>query len=115
MVRWISLGGLGVLFIVNAMAFRAGFYEKGKERLWFGRSMHFLGGFFTAMFWSGLTSSPIFIVSLTLLIGLVWEAGEFLFGLYKPRYMPELRDTAEDLVLDVAGALGWTAVLFLIR
>ena len=57
----------------------------------------------------------LFIIGLTMLIGLIWEAGEYLFGLYRPKYAAELRDTAEDLVLDGIGALGWTAVYFLIR
>ena len=104
-----------VLFTINAVYFRKGFYEKGREVLWFGRLMHFGGGFFVGMLGSGLGFSPVVF---TLAIGITWEIGEYLFGLYfwkfrgTKKYMTETRDTIEDLVLDVVGAAAWALAYF---
>jgi uncharacterized membrane protein YjdF len=88
-------------------------YKKGRENFWFDKIMHFFGGVFTAMFFSGLLKDIGYpsIILLSFLVGVFWEIGEYFYGIYKFRrfgtrdYMIGFRDTIEDLVFDIFGAL----------
>lgn len=71
-----------------------------------------------AMFWSSVISYWLLVISLTLLVGVLWEIWEYLFGiLMKKRgredLMPEREDTIEDLIMDVTGAAIWALILML--
>ena len=115
MLLFISVISLIVLFLVNFTAECKSFYERFS---WFDKVMHFLGGFFVAMFWSSLTQSLLFIISLTLLVGIAWEIYEYFLGIYKlkkigtKKYMIDMRDTVEDLFFDLIGAIVWISILW---
>ena len=115
MLLFIPIISLIILFLVNFTAERKGFYGRFS---WFDKVMHFLGGFFVAMFWSGLTQFLLLIISLTLLVGIAWEIGEYFLGIYKlkrlgtKKYMIDMRDTVEDLFFDLIGALVWVFILW---
>lgn len=88
--------------------------------------VHFLGGLFVglALIWvylfSGILSesektpeikiSPLYIVLGVLLVGLLWEAFEYLIGVFATEKM--FPDTIFDLFADVAGGL--TAYTYLL-
>jgi len=109
----VSIAGLIILFLVNLWGARRGYYRKGEENFWFDKIMHFCGGFFVAVFWFGLTQNSIYIILLTLIIGIIWEIAEYIYGVYKfkktgtGKYMTETRDTLEDLFFDLLGAFSW--------
>ena len=110
--------GLAALFLVNYfVGVKRGYYKKGEKNFWFDKIMHFCGGFFVAMFWSAFIADFLFVVHFTFLVGIFWEIGEYLYGVYKLKksgtseYMTETRDTIEDLICDILGAV---ALLFLI-
>ncbi len=103
MFLFISVVSLVILFLVNFIAARKGFYGRFS---WFDKVMHFLGGFFVAMFWSGLIQSPWLIISLTLLVGVAWEIWE-----YVRKHIGEMRDTIEDLFFDILGAVVWVLAI----
>lgn len=72
---------------------------------WFDIPMHYLGGIVIASFLVPLIPRgrrfTLLFAALTLFIG--WEVFEYIFGL--PREANYPLDTAEDLLLDVLGAL----------
>ena len=115
MLLFISTVSLIILFLLSLIAERKGFYRSFS---WLDKVMHFLGGFFVAMFWSGLTQFPLLIISLTLLVGVAWEIYEYFLGIYKlkrlgtKKYMTEIRDTVEDLFFDLLGAIVWIFILW---
>jgi len=115
MFLYISIPILGLMFLIS----RSSFFMRKKER-WIGwKIMHFWGGFFVAMFWSGLVEYSLLVISLTLIVGVLWEFYEYFYGLYKfkktgtKKYMIKISDTAKDLILDTLGAIVW--VVFLVN
>jgi uncharacterized membrane protein YjdF len=106
---FISAACLAVLFLFSYFGFKRGWYEKKGN--WFSRIMHFLGGFFVAMFLSGLIQGFWQILMFTFLVGVFWEIWEYYYGIYKlkkfgtKKYMTETRDTMEDLFCDILGAV----------
>lgn len=66
-----------------------------------------------AMFWSGLTDYFLLVIPLTLLVGVFWEIWEYFYGIYKfkksgtKENMIEARDTIEDLICDIMGAVAF--------
>ena len=115
MLLFISVISLIILFLVNLIAERKDFSGRFS---WFDKVTHSLGGFFVAMFWSGLTQFLLLIISLTLLVGAAWEIGRYFFGTYKfkrlgaKKYMINTRDTVEDLFFDFIGAIVWVFILW---
>ncbi len=105
---------------ISFWGIKRGYYKKGQESFWFDKIMHFFGGFLVAMFGSGFTRYFPFIIVFTLLVGVFWEIGEYFLGIYKLKKfgtdenMIEMRDTIEDLILDILGACVAVLVLFFI-
>lgn len=106
------------IYGLQLLAERLYWYDK---YWWFDIPMHFLGGFWVAIFffwffgWArvpflrrpvtalnreAIVSAWLFL----LLVGLTWEAGEFLTTNYIGLDPWSARDTILDVILDVAGA-----------
>ena len=70
-----------------------------------------------AMFCSGFIQYWSLIISLTFLVGVLWEMQEYFRGIYKfKKYgtkedIIEMRDSIEDLICDVAGSVAWILIL----
>ena len=115
---YISVIGAIVLLRISSWGKKRGLYKKKGN--WFSRIMHFFGGFLVAMFGSGFTRYFPLIIVFTLLVGVFWEIGEYFLGIYKLKKfgtdenMIEMRDTIEDLILDILGACVAVLVLFFI-
>lgn len=113
----ISIFGLIVLLILNRIGSGMGLYGQRGENRWFGKIMHFSGGFFTALFWSVFFSGWFFVITLTFMVGVFWEIGEYFYGVYKlkksktNRYLTHAKDTVEDLIFDIVGAITLAAYL----
>ena len=101
------------LFVFNIISMYFGF---GFRHYWFLETLHFLGGFFVAMFLSNFTHSWQMILLGLACISFVWELAEYLLVRIKylsklfrkefhtkPEY--KLGDTILDLFLNFAGAL----------
>ncbi len=108
-IYFISAVSIAMLFLISHFGHEQGWYKKKGN--WFSSVMHFSGGFFVAMFWSGLVRDYSLVIVFTFLISLFWEMGEYLYGIYKfKKYgtkdgLIENRDTIEDLFYDMAGAV----------
>lgn len=92
------------------------YYGFGFRHYWFDETLHFLGGFFVAMFLSNFTNSWQMILLGLVGISFLWELAEYLLVKIKvlsklfrksfhtkPEYKPG--DTVLDLCLNFAGAL----------
>jgi hypothetical protein len=107
--------GTIVLFLVSAWGKKRGYYEKGN--FWFDDIMHFSGGLLVAMFCSGFIKYWPLILSLTFLVGVLWEIQEYFRGIYKfKKYgtkedLIEARDSFEDLACDMAGCIVWLFII----
>lgn len=116
MFLYISAIVLGLMLITRYVFNRTGLFTKKGDKSFVWKIMHFLGGFFVAMFWSGLIGSSFVVIGLVLLVGLAWEFWEYFYGLYKfktesiRRYMTKISDTIEDLILDIIGAVAWVII-----
>ena len=124
---------LTIIFLTNFVGMYFGFYNFW----WFDTSLHFLGGFFVAMFMTyylgGIFKLRITDYELTTLkkyliivgavsfIGVVWEFAEYAAAqtLIEPLYnnfgvrayfIGDLNDTIKDLLMDIVGAFAWLAV-----
>jgi len=109
LISYISVVCIAILLLISNFGFKRGWYKmKGN---WFSRIMHFCGGFFVAMFWSGFIQDFWQILMFTFLVGVFWEIGEYFYGIYKlkkfgtKKYMTQTRDTIEDLICDILGAV----------
>jgi len=112
---FVSAACIVVLFLISHFGSRRGWYKKKGN--WFSRIMHFFGGFFVVMFWSGFIQNFWQILFFTFLTGVFWEIGEYFYGVYKlkkfgtNKYMTETRDTIEDLFFDILGAASFLILL----
>ena len=110
----LSVIGLLGLFILNLMfGMKYGF---GFRHYWFPETLHFLGGFFMAMFLANFTNSKILIFVGLAAVTFLWELVEYLIPRFKklPRYYEKtfnvkyvsngLGDTVLDIILNFAGA-----------
>lgn len=118
---------LVIIFLVNAVGMYFGFYMKF---WWFDMSLHFLGGFFMAMFMAHYLMDVkmpsklkgfLIIGSTVTLIGVLWEFAEYLasqtlieplyrtFGI-KTYFIGDLEDTMSDLLMDMIGAFSWLTI-----
>lgn len=111
----ISSIALVVIFILNIVL---GMYFKfGFRHYWFFEALHFLGGFFVAMFFSNFFQSPAAILTGLGVIIFLWELTEYLIAkisrsakylkkTFKQKNItPGWKDTILDVFLDFAGAL----------
>lgn len=123
---------LVLIFLINLPGL---YYQWYLNYWWFDVILHFLGGFFIAMFLTaylkehipgqaGLKSALI-IIGATMFIGVMWEFAEYIANqtLIEPFYryfgvrayfMGDLSDTVNDLTMDILGA-GLFAWLHLLR
>jgi len=111
----VSLIVLTVLFILNLTV--GMYYGFGQRHYWFFELLHFLGGFFVAMFLAGLNFSiPHIFIGLAS-VTFLWELAEYLIDkisgaskYIKMKFRLKTtkitrRDTVLDIVLNFAGAL----------
>ena len=110
----IILAGIFILSLVVGS-----YYKFGVRHSWFFETMHFLGGFFVAMFFSNFTSSTYLILAYLCIVIFLWELMEILnariplltkfikktIKLKLEDITPKWRDTVLDIILDFAGAL----------
>ena len=111
----ISLFGLFTLNLVFGMKYGFGF-----QHYWFFETLHFLGGFFVAMFLSNFTDSKILIFIGIAVVSFLWETAEYLLGKnqklsagFKKTFnlrkninlRPKWQDTVLDIILNFAGAI----------
>ena len=107
-----ALLGIFVLNLTVGM-----YYGFGVRHYWFFQTLHFLGGFFVAMFFASIFSSVSWILIGLGVISILWESVEFLiasapalsryvkkrFRLKSVNY--EWADALFDLALNFTGAL----------
>lgn len=110
----LSLSILIFIFVLNVVV---GMYHGfGFRHYWFDETMHFLGGFFVAMFLSSFTHSWQIIFLGLAGISFLWELAEYLLvrikalsKLYEKEFhtKPEYKfgDTMLDLFLNFIGAM----------
>lgn len=111
----LSIFSLLFIFVLNLWL---GMYHGfGVRHYWFFQTLHFLGGFFVAMFLSNFldSASPIFIG--LAIVTILWESLEILISTisawsryFKKKFKlkdvtPAWGDTVFDIVLNFSGAL----------
>ncbi|HEY4475795.1 MAG TPA: hypothetical protein VJB92_03715 [Candidatus Paceibacterota bacterium] len=115
-----------VIFSLHAVALALGLYERVSS---FDGAHHFLGGVWAAaVFFYFLSNRPgivdilksktadfFFGISAAVFAGVLWELFEFAFDLVFgpmgfPKAQPGLSDTMTDLVFDLLGGFGFTAL-----
>lgn len=113
----ISIIGLSSFFILNLMfGIKYGF---GFKHYWFFETLHFLSGFFLAMFLANFTDSKILIFIGIVVVSFFWEMSEYLIGKipnlsdgFKKTFdlkksinlKPKWQDTVFDIILNFSGA-----------
>lgn len=110
----ISITGLLGLFILNlTFGMKYGF---GFRHYWFPETLHFLGGFFMAMFLANFLNSAILIFAGLAAVAFLWELAEYLIPRFKKaaRYYEKTfnikyvsngwGDTILDIILNFTGA-----------
>lgn len=112
LIFW-SFFGLVLLFILDIFSV---FLLKIKSNHYYD-VFHFLGGFLATLFFFSFLNffiqrKLVFSLTLTLVLGLLWELAEFLFWKLTGKFKPEKADTIKDLFLDIAG--GFAGIIFLI-
>lgn len=123
---------LVLVFVINLPGL---YYQWYLHYWWFDVVLHFLGGFFIAMFFAAYLKEHIpgglklkntlIIIGAAMFIGVVWEFAEYIanqtltepfykyFGV-RAYFMGDLNDTVNDLTMDMLGA-GLFAWLHLLR
>jgi hypothetical protein len=69
---------------------------------------HFVGGGLTYLLILGITKSSLISLAGVLVVGIVWEIHEWILWKYflkKRVYKPEKKDTRNDLIFDILGAI----------
>lgn len=109
-----SIFGLIIIFTANIVfGMRYGF---GFRHYWFFELLHFLGGFFVAMFLANFVNSYVLIFAGLIIVTILWESAEYAiykfplifryikgkFPLVERKY--EWKDTALDVFLNFLGA-----------
>ena len=104
-----SLLGLAVLLVVDVVSVKVFKIHNDK----FYAPFHFLGGLLTMFLFLSLFGRILVALSLTILVGILWEIGEWLSWkliIKKQEYKPGGRDSINDLILDFLG--GIAAIVF---
>ena len=111
----ISVIALVCIFFLN-VSFGM-YYGFGNRHYWFFEILHFLGGFFVAMFFSNFFRSAIFIFTGLGIVTILWESTEILIAkipvlsnfvkkkLRQKDVKPKLSDTILDIILNFTGAI----------
>ena len=122
-----------ILILLADLVFGLGF--KYYRLFYFDMILHFLGGFFVAMFFlhyfkntnHGKPGSPEFkkaliIISSAVFVGVIWEfleysatelLGDYLYNNYRIICcIGNLDDTIKDLLMDILGALAFVIITF---
>ncbi|MEX2090703.1 MAG: hypothetical protein WD989_01050 [Candidatus Paceibacterota bacterium] len=120
------------IFLINLPGL---YYQWYLNYWWFDVVLHFLGGFFIAMFFAAYLDEHILgtsklknalvIIGAAMFVGVVWEFAEYIANqtLTEPFYryfevrayfMGDLSDTVNDLTMDMLGAASF-AWLHLLR
>ena len=105
----LNLLGLIILLIANFISVKVFKIRNNK----FYAPFHFLGGLLTMFLFLNLVGRILVALSLTILVGILWEIMEWLWWkivIKKQEYKPGGRDTMNDLILDFLG--GITAIIF---
>ena len=108
----LGIAAIGILIAV--LQYFATQYFWYWEYWWFDIIMHFLGGFFIALFvywllrneWKNLITRVYefwLVLVLVLIVGVAWEVFEFMFDAYNARNYT--LDTTLDMLMDGVGAL----------
>lgn len=112
-----SVIALASLFVINIIF--GVYYGFGFRYYWFFEILHFLGGFFIAMFLANFIDSKILIFVGIAIVGFLWEIAEYLIGKipklsasFKETFdlkkninvKPKWQDTVLDVILNFAGA-----------
>lgn len=123
---------LVIIFLINASSF---YYDWYLRFFWFDMTLHFLGGFFVAMFMAhyledylgeSKLKNLLIVIGATMLVGVVWEFAEYIasVALIGPLYnyfeihfyfMGDLDDTVNDLAMDILGAIIFSSLHLLGR
>lgn len=114
LISTISLLGIFILNLIFGIKYGFGF-----RHYWFFETLHFLGGFFFAMFLADFIDSKILIFVGIAIISFLWEITEYLIGKssklstgFKKTFdlkkninlRPKWQDTLLDVILNFAGA-----------
>lgn len=114
LISVISLSGLFILNLTFGIKYGFGF-----RHYWFFETLHFLGGFFLAMFLANFTDLKILIFAGIAITSFLWEITEYLiwkipklssgfkktFDLKKNiNIKPKWQDTVLDIILNFSGA-----------
>ncbi len=111
----ISISGLIIIFSLNIVV--GLFLGFGIRHYWFFELMHFLGGFFVAMFLASFLGSRLLILLGLAVVTFIWELAEYMldkisaasryfkktFRANSTRY--DFKDTILDIILNFAGAI----------
>lgn len=111
----ISILALGIIFAANLTI--GMYYGFDVRHYWFFEMLHFLGGFFMAMFFSSFFQSVVLILAGLAAVTFLWELAEFLIAKipaaseYVERKFRlnsvdfEWKDTVLDIFLNFSGAV----------
>ena len=106
--------GLAILLVADLVSVKV--FKIHNDR--FYAPFHFLGGLLPMLLFLGLFGRISVALSLTVLVGILWEIGEWLsrkLTIKKQEYGPRGRDTINDLILDFLGGIAAIIFWFLIR
>jgi len=83
----------------------------------FYRPFHFAGGFFMTLLFFDFTKNYFLALFLAFVAGVLWEAYEWAEWRYVPRFhkksrKPKVRDTRNDILDDLLGALTVGIILY---
>ena len=98
-----------VLAVVHSLAFEYFWYW---QYWWLDLVMHFGAGVFVAgiVYISGVTKRTVLLVAIALVVGRSWEVLELVFRV--PYSRSFVLDTGLDLLMDAAGALALSGMLW---
>lgn len=114
MASIIILAGLFILNLTFGIKYGFGF-----SNYWFFETLHFLSGFFLAMFLANFTESKILIFAGIAIASFLWETAEYLLGRipklsarFRKTFdlkknidiQPKWQDTILDVILNFTGA-----------
>ncbi len=111
----VSFAILLAIFILNLIV--GMYYSFGSRHYWFPQTLHFLGGFFAAMFFASFLQSAVSVLAGLGIVTVLWEFIEFLIAKIPvmTRYVKKWfrlkkvglgwKDTIFDIILNFSGAI----------
>lgn len=94
-----------LLFVLNTAAYFYGWYDSVRH---FDKAMHVLGGAAVALFFLAMTKRTRSIagaIMVVLVIGLAWEAYEFIVQSYTGVLLATIPDSTTDVIADLLGGI----------